>query len=264
MKEGAQVNTAKALTFDAGGGKFSDTKLTNPEVTAAFMASGTPQAKSAMAVAINDAKRFGIVVTQAELQNSANWVALTTGEAVVWKGNSYYTSKANRTNGARVDQPGSVVMVFIPPSQVKAGKVTWAFYVRGACANPQFEPPKARPPAPPGTPPTVVECPPGQFENENGTCIKPKGTAYPDSPPPPASAEPKPVGTAPAPTRPRSPDPTPTNGLPVRDVNPPDEPEVPDSGSGAGDATAKPPVAPSPPAPPPPNDPPSGGIVESD
>lgn len=139
------VDQKRAKAVDAGHGVFSNTKLTTPAVTAAFMASGSPAAKKAVAEAI---KQTG--ATPAQLADPANWVAITTGEKVSWQGNTYYMGGAMLgTNSAKVDPAGSVIMVFVPPAQVAAGKVTSVFFIRGACGNPQTKPPKPHNPGKP-------------------------------------------------------------------------------------------------------------------
>lgn len=139
------VDQKRAKAVDAGHGVFSNTKLTTPAVTAAFMASGSPAAKKAVAEAI---KQTG--ATPAQLADPANWVAITTGEKVSWQGNTYYMGGAMLgTNSAKVDPAGSVIMVFVPPAQVAAGKVTSVFFIRGACGNPQTKPPKPHNPPKP-------------------------------------------------------------------------------------------------------------------
>ena len=255
-----QIDQAVAQAVEAGDGVFTDTKLTSPQAAASFIDSGTPES---MAVIAEAEAQTG--ATPEELADPANWVAITTGEPIAWGGNTYwYGGAMTGAETIRHDPSGSVVMVFVPPGQVASGKVTSVFFLRGACGNPQTAPPvpsKGNPAQPP-----VPTCPDGRPVPPSGLC--PKGYRVPDSPSAPAYTAPQPKGQGDGvlPTRPAPPDPAPSNGLPVRDVNPPAVPAQPDSGPGAT-STVPPefvPVAPAPPAPVLPTDPPSSGIVESD
>lgn len=275
VKVNKEVSQKTAKAVPAGSGVFSDTKLTTPAVTAAFVASGSPASDKVVNEALASADAYGVKVTKKQLKDADNWVAVTTTEKVAWNGNTYLVGGTVREGDAKVDRAGSVAMVFIAPSQIKAGKVTWAFFLRGACGNPQLVPPAPAPePGKPGKPastPTPTPgkpnptCPPGWGEWPN--CLKPKGSKIPKADPPPAVSTPRPIGSGDAalPTRPARPDPTPDNGLPVHEVNPPAVPAQPDSGSGATNTVAPEhvPEAPAPPAPAPPS-PTTSGIVESD
>ena len=139
------IDQDKAKSVDPGNGVFAPEHLTTPAAVAAFMASGTPQAKEAIAEA-----KAQTGATPAQLADPANWVAITTGEAVEWGGNTYYSGGAMvGASDAKVDKSGSVVMVFVPPAQVAAGTVTSVFFIRGACGNPQTVPPRPHVPGKP-------------------------------------------------------------------------------------------------------------------
>lgn len=161
-----EVNQQAADKVEAGDRVFSDQRLSTAEVTAAFMASGTPAAKAALAEAM--AQTWA---TPEELADPNNWIAVQTGEAIVWKGNTFLLSgKMVETGRDRIDQPGSVMMIFIPPRQLLAGDVTSVFIIRGVCKNPQVLYPQ---PAPPTTPPGEGLCrSTGEPVPPNGLCPK--------------------------------------------------------------------------------------------
>ena len=140
----ADTSTAAALAFQ------KDRKLQSAADVVAFLSSGTPQAEAVIAEGI---KQTG--ATRAELLAAANWIPVQfTGTAVRWGGNTYYTdgAVAKEAAGGSVDNAGTTAVMFIPPQQVAAGKVTSIFVLRGACGNPQTEMPT--PYVPPTTLPT--------------------------------------------------------------------------------------------------------------
>lgn len=156
IKANQEVDQNLAGKIPGGSGVFSKTKLTSPTAVAAFMASNSAPAQKARAEAIQQTG-----ATEAQLADPANWVAITTGERVVWKGNTYFAGGKQLGAPARVDAAGSAVMVFVPPNQVAQGKVTSVFFIRGACGNPQTEPPKPAPepePEPKGKAPLSWDC----------------------------------------------------------------------------------------------------------
>lgn len=158
IKVNKDVDQAAAEKIPAGSATFSDKHLTSPTITAAFLASGSPKSNVVVNDALANAKENKVEVTKAQLADKANWVAVSTTDSVAWSGNTYHVGGVVRkTSDVRIDDPGSVIMVFVPPSQVAAGKVTWVFFLRGACANPQTKPPKPVTPPKPGEKP---KCPP--------------------------------------------------------------------------------------------------------
>jgi hypothetical protein len=265
IKVNTEVDQKTAKAVEAGHFTFSGgVKLTTPALAAGFIATGNPKAKDVEAMAINQAKANNVTVTHAQMVDKANWVALATGEKVVWNGNTYTVGGAVLGAPVKVDPSGSAVMVFVPPiSAYPVGKdgtvhITWVFFMRGACANPQTNPPK---PANPHQPPPPPNCKPGVPVPPNGLCPK-NGTKVPAAPALPSASAPHPNGTAASPTRPASPDPTPSNSNPVHDVNSPSASEKPNSGSGATNSVppSNVPAGPSAPVPAPPS-PTASGIV---
>ena len=173
IKVNAEVDQKTAKAVDAGTFVFSkNTKITTPALAAGFIATGSPEAKKVESLAINQAKAHGVTVTHAMLINPGNWAAISTGEKVVWTGNTYIVGDTVMGGAVKVDPAGSVVMVFVPPIEafkVVNGKanVNWVFFMRGACGNPQTSPPK-----PPNPKPPVPTCKPGVPVPPNGLCPK--------------------------------------------------------------------------------------------
>jgi hypothetical protein len=142
-----QVDPTKDNSTAAAGAFSSDKKLQTAQDVVQFLSSGTPEAEAVIAEAI---KQTG--ATRAELLATANWIPVQfTGVSVQWGGNTYYTDAGVNTESGvgRVDKVGTVAVIFVPPQQVAAGKVTSIFVLRGACGNPQTQMPHPYiPPAP--------------------------------------------------------------------------------------------------------------------
>lgn len=139
---------ASADTATAGPRAFHDENLRSGEDVVKFLRSGTPQAKTVLADIIKTTSFEGVVkdgkvidepipTTKAHVLNPDNWVAVQFHVKVNWAGNTYYGGSGITRGEARVDDEGAVMLVFLPPDQVKSGKL-WSFYaLRGACTNPQ-------------------------------------------------------------------------------------------------------------------------------
>lgn len=128
---------------ESAAGAFSEEKIQTPAQAVAFLKSGTPQAETVLnkAIEVTGAEKY-------QLFSEVNWVCVQfTGTSVVWQGNTYYVDGTVQPGEARVDDPGTVACIFVPPFQLRDGNVTTLFVLRGACVNPQTEFPK--PPCPP-------------------------------------------------------------------------------------------------------------------
>ena len=162
----ADTSTAAAQAFQ------KDKKLQSAADVVQFLSSGTPQAEAVIAEAIKQTSAtpcaaaggapsptpsMAPCTTRDELLNSANWIPVQfTGVSVQWGGNTYYADGVvkNETGAGSVDQAGTTAVIFVPPQQVAAGKVTSIFVLRGACGNPQTMMP--RPYVPPTTTSTTT------------------------------------------------------------------------------------------------------------
>lgn len=144
----------KHNTARPGSDIFSKQLNTSKEVTD-FLKSGTPQAKGVLASAMSQTG-----ATKAQLEDPNNWIAAQFKKAIDWGGNTYWAGGGvKNASSVKTDGAGSIAVMFIPPDQVAAGKVTSVFVVRGACTNPQTKLPTPHQPTPTPTH-NVVPTPP--------------------------------------------------------------------------------------------------------
>jgi hypothetical protein len=135
-----QFDPSKKTTVPAGSDIFSK-EVRDPATMVAFLKGGSPQAETIIQQAISQTG-----ATRAQVLDPSNYVLAQLNAPTDWTGNTYFQNgQMQSASNTKTDAAGTQVLVFVPPDQVAAGKVTSLAVWRVACTNPQSKLPKPHP-----------------------------------------------------------------------------------------------------------------------
>ncbi|HWT55839.1 MAG TPA: hypothetical protein VN031_02280 [Candidatus Microsaccharimonas sp.] len=135
-----QFDPSKKTTVPAGSDIFSK-EVRDPATMVKFLNGGSPQAQTIIKQAMNQTG-----ATRAQVLDSSNYVLAQLNAMTDWTGNTYFQNgQMQSASNTKTDAAGTQVLVFVPPDQVAAGKVTSLAVWRVACTNPQSKLPKPHP-----------------------------------------------------------------------------------------------------------------------